>query len=218
MKRKADKYRDYVEHPRYGRGPIFTGLNPRPNMPDIYFGVSAALEQLVENFDITTLPVGFQRDFFEQSRRIANTAIVANQEKQIPATFQVTHYFDLERACCDCKRFFIFFAQEQKFWYEELGFGLDSQCVRCVDCRKAEQEMARLRKQYEHLLKKETRTEKESLQMAECCATLIIDGVFTPKKWDMVRMLLNTVSTDSPLRQESRYEKLWKLSHPEHDA
>src|SRR5690606_36527388 len=122
----------------------------------------------------------------------------------------VTHYFDLERQCRDCGRSFIFFAEEQKFWYERLGFGLESDCVRCVDCRKKQQGIARQREIYESLFHAVNRTEEQSLEMAEACLTLIEDHVFTTRQTERVRMLLNAIPEDADTRRRSRYTDLVK--------
>ncbi len=95
------------------------------------------------------------------TKRIPGTAIVADPSKQTRATVPVTHYFDLERSCRDCKRHFIFFAEEQKYWYEELGFGLESDCVRCTECRKKQQGIAWLKERYESLFHIEPKSAEE---------------------------------------------------------
>ncbi|MFN7936821.1 MAG: zinc-ribbon domain containing protein [Bryobacteraceae bacterium] len=45
-------------------------------------------------------------------------------------------YVDAERTCVQCGERFVFGAREQKYWYESLGFHLDSTAIRCVRCRK----------------------------------------------------------------------------------
>jgi len=162
-------YTEFVEHPRYGRSPRVTRLTPKG---EVYLG-----------WHIEGL--------------IPNTAIRADVRKQIPATMHITHYYDLERQCCDCRRMFIFFAAEQKYWYEELQFGLDSDCVRCVPCRKQQQGIARSRQQYEDLFHVPDRTEDQSLFMAECCLDLIDNDVFSLKQTQRIRMLLNTIPDDN---------------------
>jgi hypothetical protein len=142
-------------------------------------------------------------------RRIPNTAIVADLERQTSATIPVTHYFDLERSCVDCNRPFIFFAEEQKYWYEELGFGLDSDCIRCVDCRKKQQHIARERKVYEALFYSQ-RDIEANLIMAEACLTLIEAGAFKPRKSQTVRMLLNAIPADAEVRKQPRFTELQK--------
>lgn len=123
--------------------------------------------------------------------RIPKTAVQANTSKQRPATFHVTHYFDLERKCRDCGRHFIFFAAEQKHWYEELQFGLDSDCVRCAPCRKQVQGIERTRRQFEELFHIEDRSADQSLTMAECVLDLIENNIFAQRQTERVRMLLN---------------------------
>jgi hypothetical protein len=166
-----DKYDSYVEHPRYGRRPRYTGLNPQTD-----FGGGTFLHWHSSG-----------------SCRIPNTAIPADPLRQSPATVSVTHYFDVERECRDCRRMFIFFAAEQQHWYEELQFGLDSDCVRCPPCRKKRQESTELREQYESLLHQPNRDERQTLTMAECCLKLIESGDFTTNQCQRVRALINCV-------------------------
>jgi hypothetical protein len=45
-------------------------------------------------------------------------------------------YVDEPRTCVQCGEEFVFSASEQRFWYETLGFHLDSQCIRCLKCRR----------------------------------------------------------------------------------
>ncbi len=45
-------------------------------------------------------------------------------------------YVDQPRTCVQCCDAFVFEAKEQKYWYETLGFRLDSIAVRCASCRK----------------------------------------------------------------------------------
>lgn len=95
----SPEFREFVTHPRYGQGPRFTGLNP-------------------ENDNATGRV--FLHWHSPQGVRIPNTAIPADVSRQVPATIPVTHYFDAKRRCADCGRAFLFFAAEQKYWYEEL--------------------------------------------------------------------------------------------------
>lgn len=172
MGQMADtKYAAFVEHPRYGRGPRYTGLNPQTDFRGITF----------------------LHWHSPAACRIPNTAIAADVTKQTRATVPVTHYYDVERQCQDCQRMFIFFAVEQKHWYEVLQFGLDSDCVRCVPCRKQQQGIAQLRDQYATLSHEPDRDERQSLTMAECCLSLIENGIFTDKQCQRVRSLINSV-------------------------
>ncbi len=37
--------------------------------------------------------------------------------------------------CRTCARTFLFFAREQQYWYEDLHFYIDTDCVHCPTCR-----------------------------------------------------------------------------------
>lgn len=160
---------DFVKHPRFGGKPQVTGLNPQDSDEGVYISWNAPSEC-----------------------RVSNTAIAANLNLQAPATVPVTHYFDLVRQCVDCNRRFIFFAAEQQHWYEELKFGLNSDCIRCVPCRKQHQGLGRTRQRYEELLNQSDRSAALSVELAECCVELIECDVFTLKQAPRVRQLLNS--------------------------
>jgi hypothetical protein len=189
-------------------------LNPSPLEPDVNFHWNATEgHEIVARYEAVTgnkWSYGDVNSYGKETRRIAGTAIVADLSRQTPATVAVTHYFDVERKCRDCGRPFIFFAEEQKHWYEELGFGLDSDCVRCVECRKRQQGIARQRELYETLFHVPDKTEEQCLEMADACLALIEAGVFTAKQMPRVRMLVNRVSEDSDAEVQSRAEDLIK--------
>jgi hypothetical protein len=165
---KIDEYSGYATHPRYGQRPRITGLNPKNDYGGEVFLHWHSADEC----------------------RIPNTAIPADLSRQTPATVPVTHYFDAKRQCHDCGRPFIFFAEEQKYWYEELGFGLDSDCVRCVPCRKKQQGIARSRERYEALSHTQDKTIDQNLEMAECCLGLVEASVFHKNQIQHIRMLL----------------------------
>lgn len=52
-------------------------------------------------------------------------------------------YADLHRACRACGAGFVFGADEQRHWYETLGFFIDSTAWECSGCRAAERAMKR---------------------------------------------------------------------------
>lgn len=142
-------------------------------------------------------PIVSQQLINSEVKRIPGTAVVADLARQTAATVPVTHYFDLDRICRDCRQPFIFFAEEQKYWYEQLRFGLDSDCVRCVPCRKVHQVVARRRKRYEELFHVPVRSINEDIEMADCCLSLIESSVFTLKKLQLVRALINRIRCDN---------------------
>ena len=176
---EAVDYGDFVEHPRYGRRPRITGSNPVQNRPE-------SGDPWVKFHWLSS-----------RESRIPNTAIEADISKQTITTMGVTHYFDELRTCQDCDAPFIFFAAEQKHWYEDLGFSLEANCIHCIHCRKKRQAIARMRERYEQLFHVSTPSDAERLEMAECCLGLVEAGVFSPRKTEHVRALLGRVSGDS---------------------
>ena len=191
MAHTTDEYASYVDHPRYGRCPRITGLNPRT-----WFG--------------------WNTFFPPKDCRIPNTAIRADLTRQASATRPVTHYFDVKRKCRDCGRPFIFFAEEQKFWYEELAFGLDIDCVRCVPCRKRQQGIANKRKRYEELFHVPDQTTQQDLEMAECCVSLIEASIFHRRQTQRVRQILNRIHPGSDEKTQSQYNAIFaRLSYLE---
>ena len=201
MKRASkDPYHKYVENPRFGHGPRFTGLNPGAFDAGVSL-ISCAISNDEWREQRKKLPhefIDFER--FLNSRdlathRVAKTAILANPSKQDQKSYsRATHYFDLDKTCVDCKRPFLFFAEEQRYWFEELGFPLCARCLRCFDCRKQVRDIELLRKEYERLLHIEPRNQAQNLAMADICLALIEAGTFTATKTAQVRALLNTIS------------------------
>jgi hypothetical protein len=118
----------------------------------------------------------------------------------------VLYYFDLKRECVDCGRPFIFFAEEQKYWYETLGFALDSKCVRCIDCRNRQHGLERQRRRYEELYHRKDRTIDEDIEMAECAVSLLEHGIFHTRQTERIRMLLNRIAGDNSVGR--RYNHL----------
>jgi Probable zinc-ribbon domain len=182
-----DEYAAFVTHPRYGQRPRLTGLNPEPDYMSgtVYLHWHSPPES-----------------------RIANTAIPADLSRQLPATCPVTHYFDVKRSCRDCGRQFLFFAEEQKYWYEELGFSLDSDCVRCVPCRKAQQGLAQAQVRYEQLFHIANRTVEESLEFVRIWLTLVEGSVFPARQRSRMLSVLNRLSSDLSTTENAELQQL----------
>jgi Probable zinc-ribbon domain len=168
MKPPTAEYSDFVEHPRYGKGPRFTGLDVADS-PDgtVYCHWHS--------------PIGV---------RVQNTAVVANVARQGSATLRVTHYFDAKRVCRKCGRPFLFFAEEQKYWYEELKFPLEADCLDCAPCRKDEQQLRAIRQKYDALLAETARTETDTLELVGCALLLVESSVFSAKVLPKLRGIL----------------------------
>ncbi len=106
---------DLVEHPRFGRMPRPTGAH-------------------VSESELRASFWRLQREIF-----FPETAIAADIARQHRQDFPMPWYVDILKTCRDCGRRFIFFAEEQRYWYEQLHFKLDADCVRCPVCRKDDQ-------------------------------------------------------------------------------
>jgi len=165
-------FEHFVVHPRFGRGPRISGLNVEPTgAPDVFLHWHSPADV-----------------------RVPNTAIKARVGLQKPSTLPVTHYFDSRRVCRSCKRPFLFFAEEQQHWYEELKFPLEADCVKCVDCRKEEHLLRAARDRYEALLSNPDRSVEETLLLAESCLQLVEASVFTEKALPRIRALLKPLA------------------------
>jgi hypothetical protein len=151
------------------------------------------------------------------SSDIPNTAIKADVDRQKFRSVPKAHYFDERRVCRDCRRKFIFFAEEQKYWYEEIGFPIEATAVRCVECRNIQQGIGRLASRYVELMGWPNRTTEQSLEMAACCLSLIESGTFNRRQTSHVRQILNTTSpgwkTDPGFAETlTRLKKLEEIS------
>ena len=61
-------------------------------------------------------------------------------------------YIDTVFRCEACCTEFIFSVKEQRFWYEEREFYVDSLPLRCPACRKQERRIKLLKQQYDSLI------------------------------------------------------------------
>lgn len=197
MNEVEDEFAGYVEHPRFGRGPRYTSAIPRRNG--------------LVNF-LTKWYRGWRNE-------IPNTGIVADQEKQHAHAYVVPYYFDKKCVCRDCKRPFIFFAEEQKHWYEDLGFYIWARCVRCVDCRKKGQLVRKAHKRYQELIQQSDCTPSEHLELAEYCIAQMESGDMRPQRCDYVRSLLKKAGYEQEhqgkIKQiKVRLQKFDEVTHP----
>jgi hypothetical protein len=201
-----EDYGQHVRHPRFGNAPRITGLDPDPDSPAVHLHWNT--RHLTEaQLSAIERVLGWRPALPDDgTRMVPATAIEADLSRQTPATMPVTHYYDLDKVCRDCGLRFIFFAEDQKYWYEELGFPLEADAVRCQPCRRHLQQIERLRKRYEQLSHVPNGSADELLEMADCCLTLVEEAVFHARQIEHVRMLLNRVPENS--RSEQRFVEL----------
>ena len=149
--------KSYVMHPRYGDRPIVSEFN-------------------IKEYDIEVAHWRLSSvNFFPE------TAIPANIEKQNYAIFPRRIYVDIEEQCEVCKRPFLFFALEQKYWFETLGFWIDSHCTRCMDCRLNDREIRSMQKRYQELVNKDGRTVDETKELKQFALELYMRGYIKDK-------------------------------------
>lgn len=74
-------------------------------------------------------------------------------------------YVDIEKKCPLYGMFFIFYALGQRFWYEEMGFVIDSDAKHCFSCRQSNRQTQQLKLNYQRLITLESRTPKETKEL-----------------------------------------------------
>ena len=154
---------DLVPHPRYGTC---------PRVPVTWWRrcVRALAGSSNSSGAVTTECV---RSWYGHQPEIVfpATSIPANTRKQNFSVVAREFYVDVLKSCRDCNRPFIFFAREQQYWYEELGFSIGADCVRCPQCRKSDRLMRHRFTRYSQRVT-DNNIDDESL------AVLLSDAVF----------------------------------------
>lgn len=147
-KRGTEPKRDYVRHPRFGNKPI------------------------VSEFSFSQEDIEQAHWSYAGKQYFPYTAIPADIEKQNYSVLPRSIYVDIEVCCEGCNRLFIFFAKEQKYWFETLNFYVDADCRRCSDCRIKVREIKSLQMKYESLQKISIRTTEEATELKQVALEL----------------------------------------------
>lgn len=79
----------------------------------------------------------------------------------------ILFYISKEMSCATCKKEFVFEAEDQKFWYEDLGFNYSSYPKNCLSCRKETRLQKQRHKQLGELLSKDLKTPGHFEEIAE---------------------------------------------------
>lgn len=90
--------------------------------------------------------------FFGSRRKDYSTAQRADISKQNYSVCPRHWYMDATFICRDCREEFTFTASEQRFWYEDRHFWIDSLPTRCIPCRKDQRARLNLRNRYDSLI------------------------------------------------------------------
>ena len=158
--RRLDVPRHFVDHPRYGDLPIISG------------------EAWTET-QIRRAHWSYGRVNWDHTILFPETAIRANPCRQLAGYGWRTLYVDIARRCRTCGQWFLFFALEQKFWFEELGFFIDADCVHCQPCRHAAHAEQRLKDRYAALLNQPEKSMREWQELESLADHLFASGHIT---------------------------------------
>ena len=96
--------------------------------------------------DPREMPVHF---FYRSLRVDYGTAIRSDVEKQNCSICPRYWYVDATFPCERCGAEFTFSAAEQRVWYEDYGFWIDSLPTHCVRCRRELRELKPVRQEYD---------------------------------------------------------------------
>ena len=77
------------------------------------------------------------------------SAIRGNPEKQNYSVCPRHWYIDADSKCSECGQTFTWTADEQKVWFEDYYFWIDSQPRHCQTCRTSRRHLVNLRKEYD---------------------------------------------------------------------
>jgi hypothetical protein len=78
-----------------------------------------------------------------------STAVRADTPRQDYSVCPRHWYLDAEFRCGGCGEAFVFTVEEQRFWYEQLRFYVDSIPKLCRECRRELRELKALRQEYD---------------------------------------------------------------------
>jgi len=176
----------FVPHPRYGDKPRYTGLDVSKRSEGVYMRcwTEPELEAWTTKHNYHWIDPEYIGSL------IPGTAIVADQSRQHGSAMLNTHYYDIRRKCKECGRPFIFFAEEQRYWYEELQFPVQADCVRCHPCRLQQRTLQSTKTQYDELLEIDAPSVEQFLEITQARLDLIEAGIFHARQLDHVRSFL----------------------------
>jgi len=152
-KRRATTIAGVVPHPRYGNTIVSSGCN-------------VASEEI---------RASFYR--YRGETIFPESVIQADTTRQNFTVFPRGYYVDMLKLCRTCRRPFIFFAREQRHWYEILRFYIDADCVHCPECRRSNQELRRRFRRYSESIGHTDLNDNCLMQLAEDALFLWKAGV-----------------------------------------
>jgi hypothetical protein len=125
------------------------------------------------------------------------SAVRANVDRQNCSICPRYWYVDATFTCRECGARFTFSAAEQRVWYEDCGFWIDSLPAHCLDCRRRLRTLKAIRQEYDreiaHAL--ETRDVDTKNRLATLIDLLYeIGGELPPRITEHRRRLANAIA------------------------
>lgn len=124
--------------------------------------------------------------FFGAVRIDHSTAIRADTAKQDYSVCPRHWYVDAYMPCEGCGDTFLWSASEQRAWFEEYRFYVDSRATRCMVCRAQKREITALKQKYDRAVS-EARTGRDVKKKKDIVA--LIDQLASMTKEVPVRMV-----------------------------
>ena len=120
-----------------------------------------------------------RRGFWRLRRAVIfpESVIVANVMRQHYAIYPRRYYVDVLENCRECGLPFLFFAREQKFWYEELGFHVEACATLCSACRQRAHARRALLARYAEAVREAKPSGEALLSLVDIVAGLAEAGV-----------------------------------------
>jgi hypothetical protein len=140
--------------------------------------------------------------FFSGSLRVDyGSAVRAEPEKQNCSICPRYWYVDTIFPCERCGGEFAFTAAEQRVWYEEYGFWIDSLPKHCLACRRGLRDLKAARQEYDRSV--ETALRSGDVELKERLARVIdqlyeLGGELPPRIHENRRRLANQLASAKP--------------------
>jgi hypothetical protein len=163
-----------VPHPRFGDGSVPSGYN-------------VPLEVIRACYCYDRPPV------------FPKSAIPADVSRQNYSVRPRLCYVDMLRGCRKCGRDFIFFAREQQYWYEQLGFWVEADCVHCPECRRSDHRLRQRFQRFSQAISKGNVNDEELATLVDDAVSLSEAGVLrSEQKLRRLKNLARARIPDSP--------------------
>ena len=130
------------------------------------------------------------------------SAIPADVSRQKYSVRPRRCYVDMLKGCRKCGRDFLFFAREQQFWYEELGFWVDAECIHCPECRRSNHHLRQRFHRFSRFIRRNETSAEELAILVEDAVFLFESGVLRNEQ--KLRRLKNLARARIPESQASR--------------